>query len=168
MLSQSLQDALNNQIREELESSYIYLSMSAYFESINLSGFAHWMMLQSQEEVKHAMKLFEFINDRGGRVHLHAISAPPVDFESPLAVFEQAYKHECKISSLVHQLYDLAVKENDYPTQVMLNWFVAEQVEEEKSASEIVELLKLSGGQGTALIVLDRQLAQREDDDHDH
>ncbi len=167
MFSQSLQDALNAQIKHELESAYVYLSMAAYFEDMNLPGFASWMKMQSREEVNHSMKFFDFIADRGGRVLLQGITQPPHQFESPLAAFQKAYEHECKISALIHQIYDLAVKENDYPTQVMLNWFVEEQVEEEKSTSEIVELLKLSGGQGTALIMLDRQLKQRgpEDDD---
>lgn len=167
MFSESLQDALNSQIKYELESAYVYLSMSAYFESLNLAGFARWMQMQSREEVNHAMKFFNFINDRGGRVALQSIPQPPHEFQSPLEAFEKAYEHECKISALIHQIYDLAVKENDYPTQVMLNWFVEEQVEEEKSTSEVVELLKLSGGQGTALIMLDRQLGQRSEEDDD-
>ena len=167
MFSQSLQDAINNQIKYEMESAYVYLSMSAYFDSLNLAGFARWMQMQSREEVNHAMKFFNFINDRGGRVMLQAIPQPPHEFQSPLEAFEQAYEHECKISALIHQIYDLAVKENDYPTQVMLNWFVEEQVEEEKSTSEVVELLKLSGGQGPGLIMLDRQLGQRTEEDDD-
>jgi ferritin len=167
LFSESLQDALNNQIKHEMESAYVYLSMSAYFESLNLTGFARWMQMQSREEMSHAMKFYNFINDRGGRVLLQSIPQPPHEFQSPLEAFEKAYEHERKISALIHQIYDLAVKENDYPTQVMLNWFVEEQVEEEKSTSEVVELLRLSGGQGAALIMLDRQLGQRSEEDDD-
>jgi ferritin len=164
-LSQTLQDALNDQIKYELASAHLYLSMAAYCETLNLSGFAHWMRVQYQEEAAHAMKFFDFINDRGGRVIVHGIAQPPTDFESPLDVFQKALENEQAVSALINRLYDLATRENDYPTQVMLHWFIEEQVEEEKSATEIVELLKLTGGQGAALIMLDRQLAARRGED---
>lgn len=161
MLSKTIQDALNEQIKHELYSSHLYLSMSAYCESINLPGFAHWMRMQSEEERGHALKIFDYINDRGGRVTLLSIDQPPSEFESPLHVFEQALEHERKVTALINELYGLAHKENDYATQALLQWFVTEQVEEENTASQIVEELKMVGSQGTALFMLDRQLGSR-------
>ncbi|MFQ5657890.1 MAG: ferritin, partial [Candidatus Methylomirabilales bacterium] len=145
MLSQKIQDAINEQIKHEFYSSYLYLSMSAHFESVHLSGFARWMRLQSQEEMSHAMKLFDFVQGREGRVVLKAIDQPPAKFKSPIDVFQQALEHERKVTGMIHKLYDLAAKENDYATQVMLQWFVTEQVEEEKAAGDIVEQLKMIG-----------------------
>ncbi|NJL34866.1 MAG: ferritin [Chloroflexaceae bacterium] len=164
MLSQALQDIINDQIAMEMHASLTYLSMAAYFEANNLEGCAHWMRLQSSEEQAHAMKFFEFLNDRGARVRLQAIGSPPVEFESPLTVFEKALEHEQKVTAKINQIYTLALKENDYPTQVMLHWFIEEQVEEEKSASQIIELLKMTGGQPAVLLMLDRQLAARGSD----
>lgn len=160
-LSKKLEKALNEQITHELESAYVYLSMCAYFEAQNLLGMAHWMRLQAQEEVGHAMKIFGFINDRGGRVELGAIAKPPVEFKSPLEVFQKALAHERKITGLINQLYDLADDEDDYPTEVMLQWFIDEQVEEEKSAQEVIDHLKLIGESGAGIFMLDRQLGER-------
>ncbi|HEY1014216.1 MAG TPA: ferritin [Herpetosiphonaceae bacterium] len=162
MLSPAVQDALNEQVNHEFESAYIYLSMAAYCDSINLPGAAHWMRLQWQEELTHATKLFDFISDRGGRALLKAIPQPPTEFGSALEVFETALGHERKITALINQLYDLAVRERDYPTQSLLQWFVNEQVEEEKSATEVVEKLRLIGEQGAMLFMLDQQLAARQ------
>lgn len=162
MLTQAIQNALNDQIQKELYSSYVYLSMAAYFEAQNLPGAAHWMRLQSNEELEHAMKFFEFINDRGGRVTLQGIGQPPADFPSPLAVFEEALRHEQKVSKSIHDLFALAVTESDYPTQSMLQWFIDEQVEEEKSAGDIVAQLKMIGDSPTALFMLDSHLGARE------
>ena len=130
MLSKAMQDAINEQIKNELYSAYLYLSMAAYSEANNLSGFAHWMRAQSQEEVEHAMKFFEFVNERGGRVVLHAIDQPPVDFESPVKIFEETLNHERKVTAMINSLYELALEEKDYAAQVMLHWFIDEQVEE--------------------------------------
>jgi ferritin len=160
-LTGTMQDALNAQIKEELFSSYIYLSMAAYCEAINLPGFAHWMRAQSQEELEHAMKFYEFINERGGRVVLQALDQPPIEFEGPTAVFQKTLEHEQYITGKIHDLYTLAVEEKDYAAQVFLQWFVNEQVEEEQSAGEILEMLKMIGDKGQGLIMLDRQLAQR-------
>jgi ferritin len=160
-LSKKMQDALNKQINEELASAYIYLSMAAYFESINLGGFAHWMQMQSNEEMEHAMKFYGFIHDRGGRVVLEAIAQPPVEFDGPTAVFEKTLEHEQYISSCIEKLYALAVAENDYASLSTLQWFVDEQVEEEKTAGDILEMLKMIGEKGQGLIMLDRQLAGR-------
>lgn len=161
MLSKTLQEAINEQLKNELYSGYLYLSMSAYCEAINLPGFAHWMRLQSQEEVSHAMKFFDYLNDRDSHVVLQAIDQPPTDFKSPLDIFQRALEHEQKVTAMIHQLYELAVKENDYPTQVELQWFITEQVEEEKTASDIVEQLKMVGDHTPGLLMLDRQLAAR-------
>jgi ferritin len=161
MLSKNLQDAMNEQIKNELYSAYLYLSMSAYCEAANLPGFAHWMRVQAQEEEAHAMKFYDFIYERGGRVVLQAIDQPPVEFPSPLAVFEQTLEHEQKVTAMIHDLYTLAVEEKDYASQAFLQWFVTEQVEEEASASQILETLKMIGDKGHALIMLDRQLGRR-------
>ncbi len=160
-LSKRMQDALNEQIREELASAYIYLSMAAYCESINLPGFAHWMRGQSQEELEHAFKFYDYIHDRGGRVVLQALDQPPIEFEGPTGVFQKTLEHEQYITSRIHKLYGMAVEEKDYASLGLLQWFVDEQVEEEKSASEILELLKVIGDKGQGLIMLDRQLVQR-------
>ncbi|ARM30413.1 ferritin [Prosthecochloris sp. HL-130-GSB] len=161
MLSKTLQKALNEQIQKEFYSSYLYLSMAAYAESKNLPGFAHWLKMQQQEEHGHAMKFYKYVNERGGRVELLALEQPPADFASPTAMFEEVLKHEQYITSSINKLYEKALKENDYATQVMLQWFIEEQVEEEASASEILETLKMAGEKGQALLMLDRQLARR-------
>jgi len=161
MISPTIQNAINDQIKHEFFSSYLYLSMSAYFETLSLPGFASWMRVQSQEEHEHAMKFFDFLNDRGGSVELQALDQPPGEFQSPLDVFEQALAHERKVTSLIHRLYELALKENDYATQTLLQWFITEQVEEEKNAGQIVEQLKMTGGEPSALLLLDRDLAGR-------
>ena len=161
-LSQKMQDALNEQIREELASAYIYLSMAAYCESIALPGFAKWMRAQTAEEEEHAMKFFDYINERGGRVQLQPIEGPPVEFEGPTDVFEKTLEHEQYITGRIHDLYGMAVEEKDYASQILLQWFVDEQVEEEATATEILDVLKRIGDKGQGLVMLDRQLAQRE------
>lgn len=161
MLSKSMQDALNNQINHEFYASYLYLSMSAYFDDANYPGFAQWMRIQSEEEYEHAMKIFKYINDRDGKVVLKSIQQPQTDFKSPLELFSMALEHEKKVTGLINELYATAAKENDYPTQVMLQWFISEQVEEEKTALGIVDQLKMIGDSSTAMIMLDRQLGAR-------
>lgn len=153
--------AVNEQIRHELESAYIYLAMSAHFEAENLPGFAKWMRLQSQEEVNHSMRLFDYLNDRGARVRLQALAQPPVEFGTPLSVFEQAFAHEQKITSLIEKLHETAGKHGDYATQAMLQWFITEQVEEEKNAAQAVDQLRMAGDNRAALLFLDRQLGAR-------
>jgi ferritin len=164
MLNKNVQDAINEQIKNELYSAYLYLSMSAYFEAQNLPGCAHWMRMQSNEEVEHAMKFFDYIYDRGGRVTLKAIDQPAFEWKSPLAAFEEAYGHEQKVTAMINNIYAVATKENDYPTQVMLHWFIDEQVEEEKNASAIVEQLKMIGDNSNGLLMLDRHLGGRAED----
>jgi ferritin len=161
MLNKAVQDAINEQIKNELYSAYLYLSMAAYCESINLPGFAHWMRRQYEEEVTHGLKFFDYLTERGARVTLKAIDQPPADFKSPLAMFQQTLEHEQKVTGLIHDIYALAVRENDYASQVELQWFIKEQVEEEKSASEIVEQLKMMGEHAPSLIMMDRHLGSR-------
>ena len=161
MLTDAVQSALNNQIQQELYSSYVYLSMAAYFETENLPGAANWMRIQHLEEHGHAMKLFNFIVDRNGRVQLQALPQPPLDFGSPLEVFENALAHERMVSKSIHDLYALAVQENDYPTQSMLQWFINEQVEEEKSAGDIVAQIKMIQDSPAAMYMLDQEFAAR-------
>jgi ferritin len=165
MLGKAVQDAMNEQIKNELYSAYQYLSMAAYCESVNLPGFAQWMRAQSQEETEHAMKFYDFILDRNGRVVLQAIEAPVVEFGSPLEVFEQALEHEQKVTAMINELYGLAVRENDYASQTFLQWFVTEQVEEEKNAGDVVETLRMVGDKSEALFLLDRELGRRETDE---
>lgn len=161
MLGKTIQDAINKQINAEISSAYLYLSMSAYCAANNRPGAAHWMRVQWEEELSHAMKLFEHINDRGGRAALKALPQPPTEFKSLLDVFKQVLDHEKEVTALIHRLYETAAKENDYPAQVMLQWFIKEQVEEEKNATEVVEQLKTIGDQGAAAIMLDRHLGMR-------
>ena len=161
MLSDKLQKAINNQITHEMYSAYLYLAMSAHFEAGNLPGMARWMRLQAGEEQAHALKFFDYISGRNGRVMLQAIPQPPADFGTPKAVFDQVLKHEQDVTSLITQLYELAVEEKDYAAQAMLQWFITEQVEEEKHAGEIVETFKMVGESPMALMMLDRQLGAR-------
>jgi len=161
MLNQKIQDAMNEQIKNELYSAYLYLSMSAYCESINLPGCANWMRMQDQEERIHAMKLFDFVHERGGRVVLQAIDQPPSEFKSLLDVFEKTLEHEQKVTGLINDLYALAVEEKDYASQIFLQWFVTEQVEEEDSVNQIIERLKMIGDSRQGLLMLDRDLGGR-------
>jgi ferritin len=165
MLGKAVQDAMNEQIKNELYSAYQYLAMAAYCESANLPGFAHWMRTQAREETEHAMKFYDFILDRSGRVVLQAIDQPVADFSSPLEVFEQALEHEQMVTAMINDLYGLAVTENDYASQTFLQWFVTEQVEEEKNAGDVVETLNMVGDKSEALFLLDRELAGRAADE---
>jgi len=160
-MKQALQDMMNDQIKHELYSAYLYLSMSSYCESINMPGAAHWMRLQAQEEVAHAMKFFDFIIDRGGQVSLQAIDQPPTEFDSLLEIFEQALAHEKHVTSLINSIYDVAMREQDYAAQALLQWFVTEQVEEEKNADDVVQTLKMVEGQPAGLFIVDRELGAR-------
>lgn len=161
MISKVMQDAMNEQINKELFSSYLYLSMAAYFEDKNLPGFAHWMRAQEAEEREHAMKFYDFIHERGGRVTLNAIAAPKTEWTSTLEVAQEVAEHEAKVTASIYALYETALKEKDYPAQMMLQWFITEQVEEEKNAAEIVANLKLIEDRGTAVLMLDHRLGKR-------
>jgi ferritin len=162
MIGKPMQDAMNEQINKELFSSYLYLSMAAYFEDKNLAGFAHWMRMQADEEREHAMKFYDFILERGGRVMLKGIDAPKTDWSSSLEVAEEVAAHEGMVTASIYSLYEIALQEKDYPAQVMLQWFISEQVEEEKNAAEIVANLKLIEDRGTAVLMLDHRLAKRQ------
>jgi len=161
MIKERMQESLNRQLNAELYSSYLYLSMSAYYSSINLKGFANWMNVQAQEELMHAMKFYNFIIKRGGKVTLSVIEAPPKEWDSPLAAFEHVSKHEQKVTSLINDLVDLSISEKDHATNNFLQWFVTEQVEEEASADEVVQKLKMVGESSGGLFMLDRELGQR-------
>lgn len=156
-----MESALNKQLNAEFYSSYLYLSMSAYFESINIKGFANWMRIQTQEELVHAMKFYDYINESGGRVTLTAVEAPPTEWDSPLAAFEHVYKHEQKVTDLINELVNLSISEKDHASNNFLQWFVAEQVEEESSADAIVQKLKLVSDERGRLFMLDQELGQR-------
>ncbi len=162
MMGERLQEAINEQINKELYSAYLYLSMAAYCEAESLPGFAGWMRAQAQEEQAHAMRFFDYINTRGGRVVLKAIEVPPPVWKSPLEMLEQVLDHERKVTGMINLLYQLALRENDYATQIELQWFITEQVEEEESASAVVEQLKRIGDQPMGLLMLDRDLGQRQ------
>jgi ferritin len=161
MITQALQDAINDQINKELYSAYLYLSMAAYLENMNLPGFAHWMHIQEGEERSHGMKLYNFLIERGGRVMLKAIEAPRTEWKSSLELFKEVSAHEAKVTASINALYELALKEKDYPAQVMLQWFITEQVEEEKNAAEILANLQLIEDHGTAVLMLDHRLGKR-------
>lgn len=161
MIGKAMQDATNEQINKELYSSYLYLSMAAYFENKNLAGFAHWMRIQEAEEREHAMKLYDFVLERGGQVELKAIAAPPLTWNSNLELFRAVAEHEAEVTASIHALYELALAEKDYPAQIMLQWFINEQVEEEKNAAEVVANLELIEERGTAVLMLDHNLAKR-------
>jgi len=162
MIKKNVEKAINKQINAELWSAYLYLSMSTYFDSISLGGFSNWMKMQAQEEVNHAMRFYNHVVERGGRVKLDAIDEVPTEWESPLHVFEETYKHEQKVTGLIEDLVDLAEEEKDRATLNMLQWFIDEQVEEEDSADEMVQKLKLIGDSGNGLFMLDRELGQRQ------
>jgi ferritin len=161
MLNKKMEEVLNNQHNAELYSGYLYLAMSAYFQSMNLGGFATWMRVQAQEELVHAMKFYDFINTRGGRVLLKTIDGPPSEWDSPLAAFEAAYAHEQKVTGMINNLVGLAREEHDHATEIFLQWFVSEQVEEEDSANGVVQKIRLMGDARGALFMLDGELGQR-------
>jgi ferritin len=160
MINDKLLMALNEQINAELTSAYSYLAMASYFQDMNLEGSARWMQRQAREEVGHAMKIYDFIHDREGRVTLLAVAQPQGRFDSPLAVWETALQQEQKITGRIHALYKLANDENDYSAQVMLQWFVTEQVEEEKTVRGVLEQLRKIGAASSAIYFLDRHLGK--------
>ena len=160
-ISKKMTDAFNGQVQAEFESAYLYLSMAAWFEEQNLGGFAHWMRKQYGEEVEHAMKMFDYVIERGGRAELKAIAAPKKDWANALAAFQQTYDHEQAVTALIYKLVEAASKEKDYASVEFLNWFVKEQVEEEATASAILEKLKMVADCTSGLFALDQALAAR-------
>ena len=161
MLKKKMLKGMNDQINAEMFSSYLYLSMEAYFQSISLRGFAAWMRDQAQEEMVHAMKFYDFVNERGGKVTLEAIAKPESTWASPLAAFEAALAHEQHVTSLINDLVDLAISEKDHASNIFLQWFVSEQVEEESSAGEVVDRLKLIKDNTSGLFMMDAELGRR-------
>jgi ferritin len=161
VLSKKMEKAFNDQINAEIYSAYLYLSMQAYCEAEGLSGMANWMHCQVQEEMVHARMMFDFVNERMGRVTLKAIEGPPTKWDSPLAVFEHVFEHEQKVTGLIDDLVGVAEKESDRASLAFLQWFISEQVEEEASADAIVQKLKLMGKDGRGIYMVDRELAQR-------
>jgi ferritin len=161
MINQKVQDALNDQIKHELYSSYVYLAVSAYCHTISLPGFANWFLQQSSEEKDHAMKIYNFILDRGGKVKLQAIDSPPSEYGTTLQIAQKALEHEQKVTGLIDKLYELAVKEGDLPAQMMLQWFINEQVEEEKNAQLLIDQITMVGDNRAALLMMDMELGKR-------
>lgn len=161
MISKKMTDALNGQINKEMYSAYLYMSMSAHCTNVGLDGFANWFMVQYQEEMFHAMKLYDYINDQGEKVVLEAIEQPPTDFGTTLEMFEATLEHEQFITKSINDLVYLATEERDYATQIFLQWYVTEQIEEEGNDNEIIAKLKLVGDDGNGLFTIDRELAAR-------
>jgi ferritin len=161
MISKEMAEALNSQINAELYSSYLYLSMSAYASDIGLPGTAHWFFMQAREELMHVEKFFQYMNSQGARVVLQQVDQPPSDFESVLQIFEQSLEHEQLVTGRVNALATLAREQNDHATEIMLQWFVSEQVEEEETFNDVLSQLRLAGGEGAALFMIDKELAKR-------
>ena len=161
MLKEKMIESLNFQMNAELYSAYLYLSMAAYFEANDLSGFANWMRVQAKEEMTHAMKFYDYLVQRGARITLTEIKAPPTEWDSPIAIFEHVYEHEQMVTGLINKLVDLAISLSDHATNNFLQWYVAEQVEEEESSSGVLQKVKLAGDSPSGLLMLDQELAQR-------
>lgn len=161
MLKETVEKALNAQINAEIHSAYLYLSMSAWFESEGLPGFANWMKIQYQEELTHAMKFFDYVHERNGRVLLEPVAAVDQSFDGIIDAFEKTLQHEQKVTALINELMDVAIAASDHATQSFLQWFIDEQVEEEATVNSILDDLKLINGQGNGLFMLNRELANR-------
>lgn len=161
-MNETIKNAFEEQIGHEFSAAHTYLSMAAYFESENLAGFATWMREQSREEIEHAMKIFDFLIDRGAQPELPAVPKPPHGFDGTVEAFSVAYEHERKVTEQIHTLYELALGEKDYPAQMLLQWFITEQIEEEKITSGILERLRMVEGSRSALLILDSELGQRQ------
>jgi ferritin len=161
MISKKMEQALNDQINKEMYSAYLYLAMSADTTHRGLDGFANWFMVQYQEEMEHATRIYNYINEQGGKVELQAIEQPPTTFKDPLTMFKQTLEHEQFITKSINDLVDLAKKENDHATEIFLQWFVTEQIEEEANDNEIIDKLTMVGTKGNGLYMIDRELSQR-------
>lgn len=161
MLDKKIEKALNEQINKEMYSAYLYMAMSADTTHKGLDGFANWFMVQYQEEMEHAMRIYNYIQEQGGKVILDEIEQPPSSFDDPLDMFKKTLEHEQFITKSIHDLVALARKENDYATEIFLQWFVTEQIEEEANDNEIIDKLKMVGNKGNGLYMVDRELAQR-------
>ncbi len=162
MLNKKVEEALNRQVNAEFYASFLYLSLATYYQDMNLDGFAHWMKEQTKEEMGHAMKIYDYVYERGGSVKLLPLAGPPVKFDSPLAGFQAAYEHEVKVTKMIDDLVTLAEEEKDRATVSFLNWFIDEQVEEEDQTLSIVEKMKFAGDKPHVLFMIDSWLAKRE------
>ena len=156
-----MEKALNEQINKEMYSAYLYMAMSAHSTHRGLPGFANWFMVQYHEEMEHAMKIYDYINDQGGKVHLNAIDEPLSTFKDPMDMFQKTLKHEQFITKSINELVDLAIKEKDHATQIFLQWFVTEQIEEEGNDNDIIAKLELAGAKGNGLFMIDKELGAR-------
>ncbi|NOR60841.1 MAG: ferritin [Methanosarcinales archaeon] len=161
MLSENMTDALNNQLNKEIYSAYLYMSMSAYSSYSGLKGFANWFMVQYQEEMAHAMKIYDYIDSQGQQVKLMAINQPPAEFESSLDMFEKTLKHEQFVTKSINDLVDIAISEKDHATNIFLQWFVTEQIEEEGNDNDIISRLRIVGEDGNGLLMVDKELSAR-------
>lgn len=161
MLSDKMVDALNGQINKEMYSAYLYMAMSAFTDFKGLKGFSNWFFVQYQEEMEHAMRIYNYIQEQGGQVKLQAVEQPPTDFGTPMEMFEQTLAHEQFITKSINELVDLAIQEKDHATQIFLQWFVSEQIEEESNDNEIIDKLKLAGETGNGLFLVDKDLGAR-------
>jgi len=166
-MSKTVQDALNEQMKQEFYAGYLYLSMSAHCSASNFPGFAKWLRIQAQEELGHAMRIYDYLEDRGGRVLLQAVPQPATEFPSILGLFEQAQNHERKVTGMINHLYELVDQEKDYASHPFLEWFLTEQIEEEKMSTQVVESLKLAGDHPGAILMLDREMGSRGPDEDD-
>ncbi len=161
MLNKKIESAINDQINAEIWSAYLYLSMSAWCESQNLPGFANWMKVQWQEEISHAMKFFDYVNERGGRVNLQPIAGVKTEWKDVAEIFDETLTHERHVTSLINNLVNIAIEEKDHATNNMLQWYVSEQVEEEANAEAILEELRMIGGHGHGILMIDREMRGR-------
>ncbi len=161
MLSEKMNQALNDQVKWEMYSSYLYLAMSAYFADLGMTGFAQWMRAQAQEELFHAMRFYDYISERGGRVILQAIDAPPHDWKNTIEVFEETLKHEEHVTARINNLANLAQDERDHATGIFLQWFISEQVEEEDSVRDVIGKLRMINGEGQGMLMLNAELGTR-------
>ena len=161
MLSKKMENALNEQINKEIYSAYLYMSMSAHSTSIGLPGLANWFMVQYNEEMEHAMKIYDYVNDQGGKIKLMAIDQPPSEFKGPMDMFQKTLKHEQFVTKSINDLVDLSIKEKDHATQIFLQWFVTEQIEEEGNDNDVLAKLKLAGDKGNGLFMIDKELGAR-------
>ena len=161
MLSKKMKKELNEQINREMYSAYLYMSISSHSNSIWLPGFANWFMVQYNEEMEHAMKIYDYVNSQGGKVKLMAIDEPLSDFKNPMDMFQKTLKHEQFITKCINELVDLSINEKDHATQIFLQWFVTEQIEEEGNDNDIISKLELAGTKGNGLFMIDKELSTR-------
>ena len=161
MISKKMNEVFNGQVNAELYSSYLYLSMSSWFSEKSLSGFAGWMRAQAQEELFHSIKILDYILERGGNVQLEIIEKPKGSWSSPLEIIQETAGHEAKVTGLINDLVDVALEERDHAANIFLQWFVAEQVEEEASVGEVVEKMKMIGDDSAGMFAMDMEMGKR-------